>query len=57
MFTVIAKYWDRLLSEDKKPGWLRIDFDRWRSEDDSEEERQNEITVRRKMSGSSLFQL
>ena len=32
--------------DDKKPGWLKTDFDRWRSEDDSEEEMQEEITVR-----------
>ena len=37
-----SKYWDRLLADDKKPGWLKIDFDRWRGEDDSEDERQQE---------------
>ena len=41
-----AEYWDKLLMDDKKPGWLKTDFDRWRSEDDSEEEMQEEITVR-----------
>lgn len=40
-----AKYWERLLADDNKPGWLKIDFDRWRGEDDSEDERQDEITV------------
>ena len=40
-----SKYWDRLLADDRKPGWLRIDFDRWRGEDDSEDERlEEEIT-------------
>jgi hypothetical protein len=35
-----------LLADDNKPGWLKIDFDRWRGEDDSEDERQqDEITV------------
>ncbi|XP_046839306.1 very-long-chain (3R)-3-hydroxyacyl-CoA dehydratase 3-like [Xenia sp. Carnegie-2017] len=40
-----GKYWDRLLVDKKKPGWLKIDFDRWRGEDESEEEEMmNEIT-------------
>ncbi|XP_028399174.1 very-long-chain (3R)-3-hydroxyacyl-CoA dehydratase-like [Dendronephthya gigantea] len=39
-----SKYWERLLADNNKPGWLKIDFDRWRGEDDSEEEKQEEIT-------------
>ncbi|CAH3183556.1 unnamed protein product, partial [Porites evermanni] len=31
-------YWPRLLKEPKKPSYLHTDFNRWRDEDDSEEE-------------------
>ncbi|CAB4011943.1 very-long-chain (3R)-3-hydroxyacyl-dehydratase-like, partial [Paramuricea clavata] len=41
-----SKYWERLLADDIKPGWLKIDFDRWRGEDDSEDERQQEEITR-----------
>ena len=34
-----------MLADENKPGWLKIDFDRWQAEDDSEEEEQDEITV------------
>ncbi|KAF5300127.1 hypothetical protein FQR65_LT09217 [Abscondita terminalis] len=38
-------WWPRLTSKPQKPGWLKIDFDRWQSEDDvnSEEERVRDI--------------
>mmetsp|Transcript_57027 Transcript_57027/g.92841 ORF Transcript_57027/g.92841 Transcript_57027/m.92841 type:complete len:165 (-) Transcript_57027:249-743(-) len=31
-------YWPRLLKDSKKPSFLHTDFNRWRDEDDSEEE-------------------
>lgn len=31
-------YWKRLVKEDQKYHWLKVDFDKWRDEDDSEEE-------------------
>ena len=31
-------YWDRLLKEKTKMHWLRVDFNKWRDEDESDEE-------------------
>jgi len=31
-------FWKRLMKEDKKYHWLKVDFDKWRDEDDSDEE-------------------
>lgn len=31
-------YWDRLLKESTKYHWLKVDFNRWKDEDDSEDE-------------------
>jgi len=33
-----SPYWKRLLKEDKKFHWLRVDFDKWQDEDDSDDE-------------------
>ncbi|KAG8182297.1 hypothetical protein JTE90_011115 [Oedothorax gibbosus] len=32
------KFWSRLLKDDKKFHWLKVDFNKWKDEDDSEEE-------------------
>lgn len=40
-----ALFWPRLTRDDPKPAWLRIDFDKWKSEDDSEED-EEEVTKR-----------
>jgi hypothetical protein len=31
-------YWDRLLKDSAKQHWLKIDFSKWKDEDDSEGE-------------------
>ena len=31
-------YWKRLLKEDKKQHWLKVDFDKWQDEDGSDDE-------------------
>lgn len=31
-------FWKRLLKEDKKFHWLKVDFNKWKDEDDSEDE-------------------
>jgi len=33
-----SQYWKRLLKDDKKHHWLRVDFDKWQDEDESEDE-------------------
>ncbi len=35
-------YWPQLFKEKKKMHWLKVDFNRWRDEDDSEPEGENE---------------
>jgi len=35
-------YWPQLFKEKKKVHWLKVDFNRWRDEDDSEPEGENE---------------
>ncbi|KFM58441.1 Protein wos2, partial [Stegodyphus mimosarum] len=35
-------YWNRLLKDNKKHHWLRIDFNKWRDEDDSDIDINNE---------------
>ncbi|GFR08601.1 hypothetical protein TNCT_220811 [Trichonephila clavata] len=32
------EFWKRLLKEDKKFHWLKVDFNKWKDEDDSEDE-------------------
>ena len=34
----IAKEWPRLQSAKVRPSWLRVDFDRWKSDSSGEEE-------------------
>merc|ERR1712039_361298 len=31
-------YWKRLVKEEKKQHWLKVDFNKWRDEDESDEE-------------------
>ena len=31
-------YWDRLLAEKTKQHWLKVDFNKWKDEDESEDE-------------------
>ena len=31
-------YWDRLLADKTKQHWLKIDFSKWKDEDDSDNE-------------------
>ena len=31
-------YWKRLVKEDKKQHWLKVDFNKWRDEDESDDE-------------------
>ena len=33
-----GQYWKRLLKDDKKHHWLRVDFDKWQDEDESDDE-------------------
>lgn len=33
----IKGWWPKLICHPQKPAWLKIDFDRWQSEDDVEE--------------------
>lgn len=33
-----SPFWKKLLSGDVKPHWLKIDFNKWKDEDDSEDE-------------------
>lgn len=34
-------FWPKLTKDSKKPKWLSVDFNRWRDEDDSEDETEN----------------
>lgn len=36
-------WWPRLTSQPQKPAWLKIDFDRWQSEEDLNDEKVNDI--------------
>lgn len=40
---VNQRWWPRVLSQPQKPGWLRIDFDRWVSEDDIKEDESRDV--------------
>ncbi|XP_048584215.1 very-long-chain (3R)-3-hydroxyacyl-CoA dehydratase isoform X2 [Nematostella vectensis] len=33
-------FWQRLVDSEKRPNWLKINFDRWKNEDDTEDEKQ-----------------
>ncbi|GAB6030563.1 hypothetical protein CHUAL_014199 [Chamberlinius hualienensis] len=35
-------FWKRLLKEEQKAHWLKVDFNKWRDEDDSEDEYENQ---------------
>lgn len=54
------EFWPRLLGNEQKPAWLKIDFDRWQSEDASDtdqEELQNQAEVERFMAASDAREL
>lgn len=54
------EFWPRLLGDEQKPAWLKIDFDRWQSEDASDtdhEELQNQAEVERFMEASDAREL
>ncbi|XP_054288710.1 very-long-chain (3R)-3-hydroxyacyl-CoA dehydratase [Macrosteles quadrilineatus] len=38
-----CQWWPRLLHSTQKPPWLKIDFERWKSEDDEEDYPENEF--------------
>jgi len=38
-----AKWWDRLLKDTKKHGWLSIDWNRWKDEDDTDDEEKGDF--------------
>ena len=39
LFCTVEEFWPRLLTDEKKPTWLKINFDRWKTGDsDSAEE-------------------
>ncbi|CAH3122675.1 unnamed protein product [Porites lobata] len=54
------EFWPGLLGDEQKPAWLKIDFDRWQSEDASDtdqEELQNQAEVERFMAASDAREL
>lgn len=38
-----GSWWPRITSQPQKPQWLKIDFDRWRSDEDFEEEESRNV--------------
>lgn len=38
-------WWPRLISTPQKPTWLKIDFDKWQTEDDLIDEKVNDIAT------------
>jgi len=42
---VADSWWPRLIAQPQKPSWLKIDFDKWKSEDDAEEEEQRDVAL------------
>lgn len=41
MYKEESKWWPRLLKENKKYHWLKVDFNKWKDEDDSGAEDDN----------------
>lgn len=39
----VSGWWPRLIVTPAKPAWLKIDFDRWKSEDMDDEEEKRDI--------------
>uniref|UniRef100_A0A336MJD7 Very-long-chain (3R)-3-hydroxyacyl-CoA dehydratase n=1 Tax=Culicoides sonorensis TaxID=179676 RepID=A0A336MJD7_CULSO len=37
-------WWPRLIAQPQKPSWLKIDFDKWKSEDDIDDEEERNLT-------------
>ena len=38
MLTLCVEFWPRLIVDEQKPAWLKVNFDRWQSEDASDSE-------------------
>ena len=34
-----SEFWPRLIVDEQKPAWLKVNFDRWQSEDTSDSEK------------------
>ncbi|XP_063704602.1 very-long-chain (3R)-3-hydroxyacyl-CoA dehydratase [Culicoides brevitarsis] len=39
-------WWPRLIAQPQKPSWLKIDFDKWKSEDDGDDEEEERDVMR-----------
>lgn len=44
MLILCVEFWPRLIVDEQKPAWLKVNFDRWQSEDlsDSEKDEQEQ---------------
>lgn len=41
-FCYRLEFWPRLIVDEQKPAWLKINFDRWQSEDASDSEKEEQ---------------
>ena len=39
LFVLCSEFWPRLIVDEQKPAWLKVNFDRWQSEDTSDSEK------------------
>lgn len=50
-----GSFWPRLMKDSKKAHWLKIDFDKWRDEDDSDVEKSKDDDFEEMMSKMGSF--
>ena len=41
-FCCCLEFWPRLIVDEQKPAWLKVNFDRWQSEDTSDSEKEEQ---------------
>ena len=51
------QFWPRLLADEQKPAWLKINFDRWQTEDTSGSEREEQAEIEKILAASNAREL
>lgn len=51
------QFWPRLLADEQKPAWLKINFDRWQTEDTSGSEREEQAEIEKFLAASDAREL
>ena len=55
MLVFCLEFWPRLIVDEQKPAWLKVNFDRWQSEDATDSEKEEEEEQQAKLEVSCVL--